>query len=171
MACDLLKKQNGGNEFAAAAAARCCMHGRFWPKLCPFFHYMKIPSTIYSSTMQACSAHDIVPDGSSGKSIDAIAADDVKLSGADDGFGAPRMQAQSVVEMNSFPVHKLRTVLNPLDSLFHLFISYRAATDSKLSLDLHDRLQVLISKSLNCPAQSAPKISKRACMRKVCIYF
>ena len=60
--------------------------------------------------MQASSAHDIVPDGSSGNTIDAIAADDVKLSSAHDGSDAPRMQAQSVVEMNSFPVHKLRTV-------------------------------------------------------------
>jgi hypothetical protein len=94
--------------------------------------------------MQGCSAHGVAPDGSIGNTIDgAIAADDVKLSSDNDGPEAPRMQAQSVIEMQSFPVHKPHTGLNPLGSMFHLFISYRAATDSKLSLDLHDRLQVL----------------------------
>jgi hypothetical protein len=75
---------------------------------------------------------------------------------------APRMQPQSAVEMNLSLVHKIRTVLNPLDGMFHVFISYRVATDSKLSLDLHDRLLVLsTSEDFKIPLLSRTKRPKQ----------
>jgi hypothetical protein len=64
----------------------------------------------------------------------------VELSPRDPGLFFPEETAGDVAPI---PSQKKYVVLNPLESMFHVFISYRVATESKLSLDLHDRMQVL----------------------------
>jgi hypothetical protein len=66
--------------------------------------------------------------------------------------------AESVVDVNPLPTNKNYTVLNPLESMFHVFVSYRVASESKLALDLHDRMQVLsAAEDSNVPFLSRAK--------------
>ena len=68
------------------------------------------------------------------------------------------LPAESVVDVNPLPANKNYTVLNPLESMFHVFVSYRVASESKLALDLHDRMQVLsAAEDSNVPFLSRAK--------------